>query len=352
MTKNKKNTVLFSTSIRDAVKKMDVEDVNSLFVIDNKNKVLGVFTMGDFRRAVLNGLDINNDITLLANKKFEYLFEGYVKNDAKKIFTKNNLIIDIPILNKKFQLVSTISRKNILSTKELNKRNTNLKKIPVVIMAGGKGTRMDPFTRVLPKPLIPFGNEPIIQIIMNNFYKFHTKNFYISINYMGKMIKAYFQDHDFPYNINFIDENKPLGTAGALKYLIKKINNTFFVSNCDVVVNTHYPSILDFHKDNNFDLTVVASLRNYIIPYGICDSDSSGSLVKIKEKPKLDFLVNTGLYVFEPKILELIPKNKSFDMNELINKAKKNNMKVGVFPISEKSWTDIGQWEEYSKILN
>ncbi len=351
MNKNNSSTVLLTTSIRNTVKKMDVENKNSLIVIDDKNKVCGIFSIGDFRRAVFNGLDINNEVSLLINKDFKYLIDGFTETEAKEIFFRNSLILEVPVLNKNFQLLKVIERKNVLTSEELSLDKFNLKDIPVIIMAGGKGSRLDPFTRVMPKPLIPLGNKPIIVEIMDNFNTFRANDFYISINDKGKMIKAYFHEHKYPYNINYIEEDKPLGTAGSLQVMKGKIKSTFFVSNCDILIHCHYPSIIEFHKKNNHDLTLITSIRNYEIPYGVCEINKSGQLIKMKEKPEYDFLVNTGLYVLEPKVLELIPNNKSFDMSELINEVNKKNMKVGVFPVSEKSWIDVGQWKEFSKII-
>ena len=351
MDKNNSNTVSLTTSIRETVKKMDVENKNSLVVIDNKNKVQGIFSDGDFRRAVFKGLDISNEISLVINKKFKYLVKGYSKNEAREIFIRNSFIQEVPILDKNFELIKIIKRDDVLNNEELSLEKFNLKDVPVVIMAGGKGTRLDPFTRILPKPLFPLGNKPIISKILDSFNKFNVNNFYISINDKGKMIKAYFKEYNLPYKIDFIEEDKKLGTAGSLQMLKDKIKSTFFVSNCDVLIHCHYPSIIEFHKKNNHDLTLVTSMRNYLIPYGVCNIDKSGQLIKMTEKPEYDFLVNTGLYVLEPKLIKLIPENKSFDMSELINELNKKNMKIGVFPVSEKSWIDVGQWKDFSKAI-
>lgn len=339
-------------SIHEAVKKMDLEKLETLFVHDHKKKVIGVFTMGDFRRAIFFGLDIENKVSSIINKNFKYLTEGFLLHEVKKIFINNESIYDIPVLNKKFQLINVISKNNFFTRKALLKKIINFNKFSVIIMAGGKGTRLDPFTRVLPKSLIPFGNNPIIRVIIDNFKKFGSKKFYISVNEKSSMIKAYFHDVKSLYNIKYIEEKKPLGTAGSLKFLKNKIKNTFFVTNSDILVNAYYPSILAFHKKNNFDLTLVSSMRNYTIPYGVCSFDEKGILKNINEKPQYNFFVSTGLYIIEPKVLKLIPDNIKFDMTDLLNNAKEAKMKVGVFPVSENSWIDIGDWSEYSKNKN
>ena len=234
MKKNHNNSIIDTASIQDAVKKLDSEKSNSLVTHNSKKKVTGIFTMGDFRRAIFFGLDITDKLSSVTNKDFKYLIEGFSKNDVKKIFTNNELITDIPILNKKFQLLKIINRYNFFSSKELAKKKINLNKFPVVIMAGGKGTRLDPFTLILPKSLIPFGQNPIIRVIMDSFIKFGLKNFYVSVNEKRSMIKAYFYDQKSSYNIKYIEEKKPLGTAGSLKLLKKNLKNTFFVTNSDI----------------------------------------------------------------------------------------------------------------------
>lgn len=352
MTQIKKYTILNTSSIRDAVHKMDNENLNLLVIINSTKKVKGIFTMGDFRRVVFFGLDIDNKVDSIINKNFEFLINGFSKNEAKKIFDNNELIYEIPVLNKSFQLLKIISRDNFYSSKNLIKKNINLNNFPVVIMAGGKGTRLDPFTRILPKPLIPCGKNPIIRVIMDYFLKTGPKKFYISVNEKSNMIKAYFHDLKSVYNLKYIEEKKPLGTAGSLRFLKNKIKNTFFVTNSDILIQSHYPAMLEFHKNNKYDLTLISSMRNYKISYGVCNFNKKGELINIKEKPQYDYFVNTGFYIVEPKVLELIPYNIKFDMTELINKAREKKMKIGVFPISENSWTDIGQWSEYKKNIN
>ena len=288
---------------------------------------------------------------MVLNKDFKYLIDGYVENEARDIFDKNYLIIDLPVLNKQHELITLVHRKNYFSKDELEQEKNSLKNIPVVIMAGGKGSRIDPFTRILPKPLIPLGNEPIIKVIMDEFKKFGLEDFHISINDKGQMIKGYFHDHALPYGIQFIEEDKPLGTAGALMYVREKFNGTMFVSNCDILIHADYKAIYNYHVEGDYDLTLVASMRHYEIPYGVCEISDNGELDCIQEKPEYDFLVNTGLYLLESSVLKLIPNNEFYDMTDLINKLKKVGKKVGVFPVSEKSWSDVGQWEEYSNTL-
>ena len=149
----------------------------------------------------------------------------------------------------------------------------------------------------------------------------------------------------------FINEKKPLGTAGSLKFLTKKLDKPFFVSNCDIIVKANYESIYDFHLSGKYDITLVASTKEYIIPYGTCILNKSGHLLKIDEKPEYNFLVNAGLYVLNPSILNFIPENKFYHITNLIEDLLKQNMKIGVFPIDEDEWIDVGEWAEYKKAV-
>jgi len=218
-------------------------------------------------------------------------------------------------------------------------------------MAGGSGTRLDPFTRILPKPLIPIGDKPVIEILIERFAKYGSRCFYISLNYKSRIVKAFFEDYVKEYNISFIDEEKPLGTAGSLKLLAGKIKTTFIVSNCDILVQEDYNKIVEFHREGQYMLTIVGSVQHHVVPYGVCKTDIGGGLVDFEEKPKYDFLVNTGMYVLDPGVLKYIPPGKEFDMTELIHDLVQKGKKIGVFPVSEKSWIDIGQWEQYKKAV-
>ncbi len=186
---------------------------------------------------------------------------------------------------------------------------------------------------------------------MKEFELFSINNFFITINHKAEMIKAYFHESSVSFTINYIEESKPLGTAGALA-LLPEIDKPFFVSNCDIIIKSDYSDIYDFHIKGEFAMTLVASMQHHTIPYGVCGLDKKGELESIKEKPEYDFLINTGMYVINPDVIKYIPKNKYFDMTDLINTLKDKNKKIGVFPISEKSWIDIGQWAEYRKSVN
>jgi dTDP-glucose pyrophosphorylase/CBS domain-containing protein len=330
-------------SIRHALKQMDEAGIGFCVIVDGNDAVVGVVTDGDFRRAILNDIALNKEVCTIANKNFLFVGKGYVKDEVSDIFN-NSVVRHIPIIENRF-LIGVIVEEDFCGVdKTDNKKNLNQS---VVIMAGGKGTRLDPFTRILPKPLIPIGNDPILKLIIDEFKKYNINDFHITINDKGKMIKAYFYDHNNDDSLNFIEEDKPLGTAGALKYLEGKFTHSFFVSNCDIIIKCDYSDIVKFHEERNNDLTIVGSMQYHKIPYGVCEIDNGGDLVIIKEKPEYNFLINTGMYLLEPKILKLIPQDEYCDMTTLISYAQEKKLKIGVFPVSEKSWFDVGQWEEY-----
>ena len=216
-------------------------------------------------------------------------------------------------------------------------------------MAGGKGTRLDPFTKILPKPLIPINGEPIIKIIMDKFNEYQIKEFYISVNHQSRMIKAYFGDISSAYHIHYLEEVEPLGTAGSLRFLFGKIKGSFIVTNCDIIIDSDYHEILDYHQEKTNAITIVGAYKQYAIPYGVCEIENGGNLKNITEKPEYDFLVNTGFCVLQADILKYIPENKTYYMTDLIEAVRNKGGKVGIYPISENSWVDIGQWEEYKK---
>ena len=218
-------------------------------------------------------------------------------------------------------------------------------------MAGSVGTRLRPFTKVLPKPLVPVNNRPIIDHIIDRFQDQGLKKIILTINDKAEIMKAYFNETKSKNKIKFLEETKPLGTCGGLSFLCGKINKSFFVTNCDIILNLDFYDLYSFHVKNNYDITVVASTKDFAIPYGICEINSQGLLQSMIEKPKYNHLVNTGLYVINPRILSIIPRNKKYDFNELFDDAKRKKKKVGVYPIDEKSWIDVGQWSEYKKVI-
>ncbi|PXV93293.1 nucleotidyltransferase-like protein [Lachnotalea glycerini] len=221
---------------------------------------------------------------------------------------------------------------------------------PVVIMAGGKGTRLYPYTKIIPKPLIPIGDIPIVERIMNKFMEYGFAEFYFTIHYKKEMIKAYFNG-EIPYQLHFIEEDKPLGTAGALKLVKDEMNGSFFVSNCDILLDINYAKLLLHHKAQHNKITIVTALKSYEIPYGVVTLNEIGLVNSLSEKPNYELLVNTGFYVLEKEILNYIPKNQYFDMPELIHSCMKHGDRVGAYPVMDSTWLDMGEFSEMKKMM-
>ena len=342
-------TVKPEMTIRLAMKTLDSTAEKCLLVVDDNKKLLGSLTDGDLRRAILNGKEFSDSILECYNKTPKTLTEGhFIQEDAKQLLLNEKLNL-IPVVDEEDQVVNYITWANIDGAEKSKKKNFD---VPVVIMAGGRGTRMEPFTKVLPKPLIPVHDKTIIEHIIERFTDIGCLEVYLTVNYKSKIIKAYFEDLQPKYNVTFVEEKFPLGTAGSLQYLKDKFDKPFFVTNCDVIIKADYATLYEFHQKGEYDITLVASAKEYIIPYGTCELNSDGHLSHINEKPKYDFLVNTGLYVLNPEVLKLIKTNKFYHITHLIEDAKNNGKKVGVFPIDDDRWIDVGQWSEYKKILD
>jgi len=334
-------------TIKQALKQMTEAARKILFVVDSKDKLMGTVTDGDIRKWILKGGSLSEKIAKAMNFNPTILKEGYSKEEAKSLMTSKRIEC-IPIVNEEKKVISAIWWMDLFEAKF--KKHKAIK-LPVVVMAGGEGARLSPFTKILPKPLIPIGEKTVIELIISKFIEYGCRDFYLSVNYKSNLIKAYFNDFEHNYNINYIEENEPLGTVGGLYLLKDKIKSAFFITNCDILIEADYADILQFHKDNRNQITLVGSMKHYIIPYGVCEIQKGGKLKKIREKPEYDFLVNTGMYVLEPQVLKDIPENKFYHITDLINDYRKKGKKIGVYPISEKSWLDIGQLEELQEIV-
>ncbi len=337
-------------SIKDALKKLDLCATKVLFIVDDNNRLIGSLSDGDVRRYILSNGDLNNSIQSVYNPSPFYLVDKkYTKKELEKAFIENKLSV-IPIVDKDNTFVEYYLWDDILggnNTSNFNSVNS-LKDIPVVIMAGGKGTRLKPFTDVLPKPLIPIKEKPIMDWIIEEFHRFGARQFYSTLNYRGKMIEAYYDSIDKDYNIIHKWEDDFYGTAGSLKLFVNDIDETFIVTNCDIIVKANYDDVLKFHKDSGAQMTVVSSIQHHQIPYGVIEFGDKGVVSEIKEKPEYTHVINTGVYILEKKCLDLIPDNKFFHITHLMEALIKQDYKVVTYPVNEKDYIDFGQWEEYN----
>jgi len=344
-----KITISETASIKQAMKLLNKTGQNCLLVVNKKNMLLGTLTDGDLRRTILKGVDYHSSIQGSCNRDPFVLKAGkFTEKQVGKMMTKHKIDL-LPIVDSEEKVVDYITWERVFGIK--SKKTEKYFEVPVVIMAGGKGTRMEPFTKILPKSLVPVHEKPIIEHIIERFTKIGCSEFHLTVNYKSRILKAYFDELQPEYTVHFVEEHEPLGTAGSLRFLLGQFMEPFYVTNCDIIIKEDYASIYEFHKKGGYDVTLVASAKEYIIPYGTCELNKEGHLSYINEKPKYDFLINTGLYVLNPDILGLIPENEFFHITHLIEKAKNQGKKIGVFPIDDDAWLDVGQWAEYQQTV-
>ena len=345
----KKFIISKKINLRSAMKKLDESHRKILFVVEEDSFIFGALTDGDIRRWIIKGNDLNASVEIVCNKSTITFKDNYDLNDIKNTMLENR-IQAIPIIDQENRIVDLLFWDTVFDSKYHFEIKADLD-IPVVIMAGGAGTRLEPFTKILPKPLIPIGERSMLEVVIDKFREYGINKYYISLFHKSKMIKAYLDDLDIPCEINYLEESKPLGTAGVLSQLKKYIETSIFLTNCDTIINCNYKDLLEFHNKNNYDITLVGSMINYKVPYGICEIENEGKLVSLQEKPEYSYLVSTGMYLLRETAIKLIPNEIKFNMTDLIDTMKGKGGSIGVYPITEKSWLDTGEWNEYKKTV-
>jgi dTDP-glucose pyrophosphorylase/CBS domain-containing protein len=334
-------------TVIQGIQQINERSAQILLVADSAGRMLGTVTDGDIRNAIYTGKPLSIPIIEICNRNFKFLKNA--DYETALTFYEDHGIRRVPILDDAGRAVDMIFVEDILARADIQPDNAK-----VVVMAGGKGSRLDPITRIVPKPLLPVGDRPIIELIIDSFCAQGYKDFILSVNYKKDYIKSYFNEKsDPPYSLEYIEERSFMGTAGSLSLMKGSLPGTFFLSNCDILVEMNYRSAYREHvKQKNF-ITVVGVLKNIRVPYGVI-TIKNGGFACIDEKPEYHFVVNSGVYIIEPGCLELIDTNSApdglFHMTDLIKKAAEAGMKVGLFPASRK-WVDIGQWNEYNKLF-
>lgn len=337
---NKSNTVV------EALQKIDLNSKQILFVVDSNRKLEGIITDGDIRRWLLKTGELQGTVSEFMNTAPKVIYRKDVKSAVT--FMKNAKITALPVITAKGIVSDIIFRDDIDKIEENSCGKLN--DVSVVIMAGGRGTRLYPYTKILPKPLIPIGDIPIMERIISKFRDADVKVFYATVNYRKGMIKSYFNDMTKDYTINYVEEDKPLGTAGSLKLLPKRFDKPFIVTNCDILIHADYNDIYKYHMDSGNELTIVSALKNIVVPYGVIHSSENGAVESMEEKPKLSYFVNTGMYILNPNLVDDIPKDEFFHMTHLADKLMKEGRRVGMYPISEDSFLDMGEFEEMHRM--
>ncbi|MBN4056223.1 NTP transferase domain-containing protein [Rhodothermus sp. AH-315-K08] len=335
-------------TLREAMQAMDDTAENALLVVRADDVFVGTVTDGDIRRAILGGLDLAGTIETVFATAPTFFYEDEFDLAAIRSTLTEKKIDLVPILSRDNRVVDFVTWESAFGDARAKGEDIGA---PVVIMAGGRGTRLEPFTKVLPKPLIPVGDQPIVNHVIDEFLRFGTSQFYMIVNYKARILKAYFEELQPSYALSFVEETLQLGTAGGLKLLAGTITETFFLSNCDTVIYADYSDIYRQHHEDGNALTLVASVAHHHMPYGVCQLTTGGDLESLVEKPEYSFLVNSGLYLMNPELIDRIPEGKFYHMTDLIADLLRDGEKVGVYPISEKSWLDVGEWSQYREVV-
>ncbi|KAA8484740.1 NTP transferase domain-containing protein [Arcticibacter tournemirensis] len=319
-----------------------------LLLVFDQNKYLGLLSIGDLQRSIISSVDLGTPIHKIIRKDYISVKPNTSIEDVKKLMLSIRAEF-MPVVTDGGELLEVHFWEDLFGSFE----DAPVKqfKLPIVIMAGGFGTRLKPLTNVLPKPLLPIGKKTILEEIFDRFGKHGCDQFFISVNYKADLIEYYLRSQNLPYSLEFFKEEKPLGTAGSLTLLKGKIDQTFVVSNCDILIDQDYSEILDYHKNCGNEITIIAALKHYPIPYGIIKTGENGKLIDLKEKPELTFKINSGMYILESHLLDEIPENEFFHITQLVEKIKNRNGNIGVFPVTEKSWKDVGLLSEYIDLL-
>ena len=334
-------------TILEAMKKMDEIKMKILFVFDEKD-FEGILTLGDIQRAIIKGSSLTDGVREILDKNKIYAEVGESIDSIKKKMETIRAEC-MPVLQGR-ELIEVYTWEDLFGENAEPERE--LVDLPVVIMAGGKGTRLKPLTNVIPKPLVPVGDKTILEVIMDQFEAIGCHKFYMSVNYKADMMRYYLSQLDHKYDIEFFMEDKPLGTIGSVSLLKDKIHTPFFVSNCDSINEQDYRDVYKYHQSNHNDMTIVTMVKSLKIPYGVIETGEDGLMVDLKEKPEHTFMVNSGVYILNPELIDEIPAGQFFHITHLMEKVKARGGRVGCFPVSENSWRDMGEWPEYLKMIN
>ena len=334
-----------SETILEAMEKINNNSKGMLFVVDESDSLVGCLTDGNIRRWLLKNGKFDANTSEAMNPRPIYVNKRDRIN-AFRIMTEHS-IKALAVVDDSLHIIDVVFYDNI----KLYRNNRDaLSKTPVIVMAGGKGTRLYPYTKILPKPLIPIGDIPILERILDQYAEFGVTEFYLTINYRKEMIKSYFTELTKDYEIHFIEEDYPLGTAGGIRLIRKKFAEPVIVTNCDILIDADYADAMDYHNQMKHDITIVASRKKTTIPYGVLKTDKEDKVVSMDEKPELINYVNTGMYIVDPEFIDWIPKGKEYHMTDLVEKMIKSGKCVGMYIVSENAFLDMGEFAEMKRM--
>lgn len=338
MKKWQKTLVNQNHTLLETMKIIDDSSLQFAVVVDEEQHLLGTVTDGDIRRGILRGEGLDVKITSIMNPN-PITAKGGQRYHKYKQLMKSKMLKQLPIVDEDNRIINILFADNI---------ETTLNKNTVVLMLGGLGTRLRPLTNDTPKPMLRVGNKPILETIIEGFKQYGYTNFIFSVNYKKEVIQDYFQNGEaFDVTIEYIEEDKKMGTAGALSLLKKRPTKPFFVMNGDLLTQINFDQLMQFHMNHNSIATMCVREYEYQIPYGVIETDGT-DLVTIREKPIHRSFVNAGIYVLNPEVFNYIPHNEYYDMPTLFEQLIDKNKKTSVFPIHE-YWLDIGRMDDFNK---
>jgi len=337
-----RQTIISSkASIGEAIAQLENAGTGALLLCDGENFLRGLLTDGDLRRAILKEISFDSPCEEIANPDPIVAPTNCQPDEALRLMdhAREFVLNHLPIVNEAGQVVDLILRSDLISDERLQ--------LSAMIMAGGFGKRLQPLTNDTPKPMLPIGDKPLLELTIRKLRKAGIRRVNVSTHYLAEKISDHFGDGKlFDVDIKYIREDQPLGTAGGLR-LLEGQSETLLVINGDIVTDVDFRSMLAYHREHRADVTVGVCRYELKVPYGVIECN--GSWVKrVREKPVLPFLVNAGIYILEPAVCRFIPEDDTFDMTDLIERLVENHKQVISFPIVE-SWLDIGQKADYER---
>lgn len=335
----KESVVLPIASVKDVMQAMNKSALQIAFVVDEENRLLGAVTDGDVRRSILRGGDLSQSVTAIMSVHPIVALQGTDRAALLRLM-KAKTVRQIPLVDEEKHLVGLAQMEELL----YRPRRDNA----VVLMAGGLGTRLRPLTDKIPKPLLKVGTKPILETILESFLDAGFHRFYFAVNYKSQMIEDYFGDGSrFGAEIEYLHENKRMGTAGALYFLPEIPKEPIFVMNGDLLTKVDFGELLEYHLEQEATATMAVREYNYQVPYGVIDFDGE-KITGIREKPSYSFFVNAGIYVLSPEAVAQVDKEEFFDMPQLFDDLIASGKKTTVFPVRE-YWLDIGRMDDFQR---
>lgn len=333
------------SSIRQAIDQLNVNQVGIVLVVDDETRLLSTITDGDVRRGILENITIDCPVRDLLDQKSGSNYEQPIvaSSDADPTTLLNTLqehsIRHLPVIDQQKRVVGMVTLDEFITPETPS--------LQAVVMAGGLGSRMSPLTDALPKPMLPVGDRPILELIINQLRQSGISKVNLTTHYKKEIIAEHFGDGErFGVEIRYVEEDQPMGTAGAIS-LLEESDDPFLVINGDILTDVNFRNMLDFHQTQKADMSVAVRYREFQLPYGAVTTDGV-EITGITEKPMIRNLINAGIYLLNPSVRRLIPSGQRYDMTDLIGRLIEDSRRVVSFPISE-YWIDIGKVEDYDK---